>query len=52
MFIRHPGSKQLHVANNHNTKEGADQENSRPDKANDTQSTGVPELKILKSAEK
>jgi hypothetical protein len=35
-------------ANKHNTKAGADQENSLPDKANETQSTGVPEFEIHK----
>jgi hypothetical protein len=45
-----PGCKQLHMAkaNKHNTKAGADQENSLPDKANETQSTGVPEFEIHK----
>jgi hypothetical protein len=50
--LGNPGAKQLHMATKHNTKAGADQENSLPDNASETQSTGVPEFTIMKSAEK
>jgi hypothetical protein len=38
----------LKKKNKHDTKAGDDQVNSLPDKANETQSTGVPKFEMIK----